>query len=130
MTDEPQATDSSETNDNGAPSKDERMWGLIAHLSSLVGYVIPFGNLVGPLIVWQIKKDESAFIADQGKEALNFQITVMLAILVCVPLMFVCIGIPMAMAVGVADLVFIIIAAIKANEGVAYRYPFTLRLVK
>lgn len=112
------------------PSKDARLWGMVAHLSALAGYVIPFGNFVGPLIIWQIKKDEHPFVADQGKESLNFQITVLLAILVCIPFMFICIGIPMVMAVGVAELVFIIIAAIKANEGETYRYPFTLRLIK
>ena len=131
MSDETQDTAGPETTPAGEPpSKDARLWAMIAHLAALAGYVIPFGNLIGPLLIWQIKKDEYPFAADQGKEALNFQITVLLAILVCVPLMFVCIGIPMAMAVGVADLVFIIIAAIKANEGVTYRYPFTLRLIK
>jgi len=130
MTDEPQATESTETNDGGSPSKDARLWGMFAHLAALAGYAIPFGNIIGPLVVWLIKKDELPFVADQGKESLNFQITVIIAILVCIPLMFVCIGIPMAIAVGIADLVFIIIASIKANEGVAYRYPLTLRLVK
>jgi uncharacterized Tic20 family protein len=117
------------TSAGGLPSKDARLWAMIAHLSAFAGYVLPFGNFIGPLIIWQTKKDVHPFAGEQGKEALNFQITVTLAILVCIPLMFICIGIPLAMAVGVADLVFIIIAAIKANEGVAYRYPFTLRLV-
>lgn len=130
MTDEPQPAETPETSNSGTPSKDECTWGLIAHLSSLAGYFIPFGNVIGPLVVWIVKKDESAFIADQSKEAMNFQITVMLAIMVCIPLMFVCIGIPMAIAVGIADLVFTIIAAIKANDGVMYRYPMTLRLIK
>ncbi len=130
MTDETPDSTSTESATAGTPSKDERLWGMLAHLSALVGYIIPFGNLIGPLVVWQMKKDEMPFVAEQGKESLNFQITVMIAIIICIPLMFVCIGIPMAMAVGVADLVFIIIAAIKANEGIAYRYPWTIRLVK
>jgi uncharacterized protein len=130
MSEETRETPGPDTTSAGdRPSKDARLWAMIAHLSAFAGYVIPFGNFIGPLVIWQVKKDEHPFAGEQGKEALNFQITVTLAILVCIPLMFVCIGIPLAMAVGVADLVFIIIAAIKANEGVAYRYPFTLRLV-
>lgn len=114
----------------GAPSAEERQWGLFAHLSALVGLVIPFGTIVGPLIVWQMKKAEMPFVDDQGKEALNFQITVFLALIVCIVLSFVLIGLLLLPIVGLAALVFTIIAGIKANEGVAYRYPFTLRLIK
>lgn len=130
MTDETHDSTTAEPAAGGAPSKDARLWGMLAHLAALTGYIIPFGNIIGPLVIWLIKKDEMPFVAEQGKESLNFQITVMIAIVICIPLMFVCIGIPMVIAVGVADLVFIIIAAIKANEGIAYRYPWTLRLVK
>jgi uncharacterized protein len=70
-------------------SSDERQWAMFAHLAALAGFVIPFGNLIGPLIVWQIKKNEMPFVDDQGKEALNFQITVCLAVLVCILLMVV-----------------------------------------
>lgn len=111
-------------------SAESRQWGLFAHLSALVGLIIPFGNLLGPLIVWQIKKAEMPFVDDQGKEALNFQITVTIAMLVCFVLMFIVIGILLMPLVGIAALVFTIIGAIKANEGVTYRYPFTLRLIK
>lgn len=115
---------------SGSPSAEERQWGLFAHLSALIGLVIPFGSIVGPLIVWQMKKAEMPFVDDQGKEALNFQITVFLALVVCIVLSFVLIGLLLLPIVGLAALVFTIIAGIKANEGVAYRYPFTLRLIK
>jgi uncharacterized Tic20 family protein len=112
-------------------SKDERTWGMLAHLAALAGFTgIPFGNVLGPLVVWLIKKEEFPFVDDQGKESLNFQITVMIGVLICIPLCFLCIGIPMLIALGIANLVFIVLAMIKANEGVAYRYPFTLRLIK
>ena len=110
--------------------KDARLWGMLCHMSALVGVVLPFGNLLGPLICWLVKKNEYPFVNDQGKESLNFQITVMIAILVCIPLMFICIGILLAIAIGIASVVFVIIAAIKANDGQAYRYPWTLRLIK
>lgn len=114
----------------GTPSAEERQWGLFAHLSSLIGFIIPFGNLIGPLVIWQIKKSEMPFVDDQGKEALNFQITIFLAVLVCLVLSFVLIGFLLLPLVGLAWLIFSIIGGIKANEGVAYRYPFALRLIK
>ena len=113
-----------------APAPESRQWGLFAHLSALAGLIIPFGNILGPLIIWQIKKAEMPFVDDQGKEALNFNITVALAFLVSIVLSFVLIGLLLMPLVGLAWLVFAIIAAIKANEGQYYRYPFTLRLVK
>jgi uncharacterized Tic20 family protein len=113
-----------------SPSAEERQWGLFAHLAALSGFIIPFGNMLGPLIVWQIKKNEMPFVDDQGKEALNFQITVTLAVLVCIILMFVLIGLLLLPIVGIAALVLTIIGGIKANEGERYRYPFALRLIK
>ncbi len=103
---------------------------MFAHLSALIGLVIPLGNILGPLVIWLIKKDTIPRVDDQGKEALNFNITVAIAALVGWILMFVLIGFLVLAAVFVAWLVFVIIATIKANEGVIYRYPFTLRLIK
>ena len=70
------------------------------------------------------------FVDDQGKESLNFQITVMIAAIVCIPLIFVCVGIVLLSVLGVLDLIFTILAAVQASKGVAYRYPFALRLIK
>ncbi len=103
---------------------------MFAHLSALSGVVIPFGNIIGPLVVWQIKKDTLPFAADQGKEALNFNITMLIAAFIGFLLTFVLIGLVLLPLIGIAWLVFTILAGIKANEGVAYRYPFALRLIK
>jgi uncharacterized Tic20 family protein len=114
-----------------APSAQERNWAVAAHLSPLLGLAVwAIGMLLGPLIVWLIKKDEMPFLNDQGREALNFQITVFLAGLVCSALIFLVIGVPLLFALSIFDLVFMIIGAVKASEGVAYRYPINLRLVK
>jgi len=115
---------------SGVPSADDRQWGMFAHLSALSGVVIPFGNIIGPLVVWQIKKDTLPFAADQGKEALNFNITMLIAAFIGFLLTFVLIGLVLLPLIGIAWLVFTILAGIKANEGVAYRYPFALRLIK
>lgn len=111
-------------------TQDERTMGLLAHLSAFAGVVIPFGNIGGPLLVWLLKRDQSAFVADQAREALNFQITATLAMIVSFVLMFVLIGIPMLIVVTLAWLVLTIVGGVRANEGRRYRYPFTLRLVK
>lgn len=110
-------------------SQDEKTWGMLAHLSSLSGFIVPFGSLLGPLIVWLVKRDTMPFVADQGKEALNFNITVLLAALVSCILMFVLIGFLLLAVVVVGWLVLTIMATIESNKGVAFRYPFTLRLV-
>ena len=119
---------------NGKPpvsgGSDERMWGMLCHLSTFAGYLIPFGNIVGPLIIWLIKKDEYAFVDDQGKEALNFQISVTIYSFVSIILLFVIVGILLLPAVIVFGVVMTIIAAIKANGGEYFRYPLTMRFVK
>ena len=126
----------SETNTNpasgaSAPTENERTWGMLAHLSALAGLVIPLiGNVLGPLLVSIARADQSAFVAAHAKEALNFNISVTLAAVVCALLMLVFIGFLLGSALFIAWLVMTLIAAIKASEGVAYRYPFSLRLVK
>ena len=112
------------------PEKDARNWGMICHLAALSGYIIPFGNVLGPLIVWAIKKDEHPFVNDQGKEALNFQLTMTIVAIVCFALMFVLVGFLLIAVFCVYALIMIIIASIKANEGVYYRYPYTYRFFK
>lgn len=114
----------------GEPSAEARQWALFAHLSALVGFIIPLGSVLGPLIIWQIKKAEFPFVDDQGKEALNFQITVLIAVLACLVLSVVLIGFLLLPVVGIAALVLTIMGGIKANNGETYRYPLTLRLIK
>jgi len=112
-------------------SKDERMWAMFCHLAALAGGIFPaFGNIIGPLVVWLIKKEEYPLVDDQGKESVNFQITLSIAGLILVPLCFLLIGIPLILALTVYGLVMIIIAAMKANEGERYRYPYTIRFIK
>jgi uncharacterized Tic20 family protein len=113
----------------GSPTAEERQWAMFAHLSALVGVIIPLGSIIGPLVIWLIKKDTMPFVNDQGKEALNFNITVAIAAIVGWILCFILIGFLVLAVLAIGWLVFVIIATIKANEGTTYRYPFTLRLV-
>lgn len=110
--------------------KDERTWAMLTHLLGLAGLLVPLGNIIGPLIIWAIKKDEFPLVDDQGKESLNFQITVTIGYVICIILMFVLIGIFLIIPLAIYSLVMIIIASIKANDGEAYRYPLTIRFIK
>ena len=114
----------------------ENSYAMLTHLSPLAGYVIPFGNIIGPLVMWLIRRDQSPFLERVGREALNFQITVMLAVAVCVVGIFVTFGIgiilfgPILAVIMIADIILIVMAAIAANEGREYRFPACLRLVQ
>ena len=112
------------------PTQDERTWGMLAHLSAFVGLVVPLGNIIAPLVIWLARRDGSAFVEIEAKEALNFNISVALGAIVCALLTLVFVGILLGVALFVTWLVMTIIAAIKASEGIGYRYPVSLRLVK
>lgn len=113
-----------------AMSKDEKMWAMLCHLSALALFIIPvFGNIIAPLVIWILKKEEFPHVDDQGKEALNFQISMTIYFTAAAFLILVAIGIVILPLLGIFWLIMIIIASIKANDGEKYRYPFTIRLV-
>lgn len=105
-------------------SNDDRNLAMLAHLLGIVS------GFVGALIIWLIKKDQSAFVDEQGKEALNFQITVMIAFVGSWILMFVLIGMLLMPLILIGNLVFCIIAALAVSRGEHYKYPFAIRLLK
>lgn len=124
-------------------ASEERTWGMLCHLSALSWMVgVPFGNILGPLIIWLVKKDQYPFVDDQGKESLNFQISIaiylftlgilaipaIIAAAFCFPLFFLLI--PLGLALLLMKLVCVIMGAIAANEGRIYRYPLTIRFLK
>jgi uncharacterized Tic20 family protein len=114
---------------------DARQWGMLCHLSALATLILPsLGNIIGPLIVWLIKKDQYPFVDAQGKEALNFQISLtiylyassLILALTCIGTALLIVTIP---ALLIAGLVFTIIASLEANKGLSYRYPMTIRFL-
>jgi uncharacterized protein len=114
-----------------------RMWAMWCHLSALAGYIVPLGNILGPVLVWQMKKDEFPIVNEHGREAVNFQISLLLYLLgggiAAFIGSFFCLGILLIPALGalaLAGMVFSIIAGVKANDGVFYKYPMNLRLIK
>ena len=111
--------------------KQARTWGMLCHLTALCCWVgVPFGNIVGPLTVWLIKKDETPLVDEQGKESLNFQISITIYAIVAAILMFILIGFPLLLAIAVAQIVLVIVASVKVSNGETYRYPFTIRFLK
>ena len=107
-------------------SQDDKTMGMIAHLSGIVT------GFIGPLVIWLINKDKSdkAWVIEEAKEALNFQITVLIAMFVCGALTLILIGLFLIPIVAIAALVLAIMAGLKANSGESYRYPFAIRLIK
>lgn len=107
----------------------ERNMALLAHLLGLAGYIFPFGNIIGPLVIMLTQQDKSSFAYDQARESLNFQITVTIAAIVATLLIFAIIGIFLLPLVMLLDVIFIILAAVAASRGERYRYPLTIRLI-
>ena len=115
------------------PQQEERTWAALCHAAAFATFVLPsFGSIIGPLVVWLIKKDVSPFVNDQGKEALNFQITAAIAWVAALIISAVTFGIGSLLfpLLWIAILVFCIMAGVKANEGTAYRYPVAIRFIK
>src|SRR4030043_533479 len=96
--------------------QDARTWAMFCHIGAFAGYIIPFGHIIAPLIIWLIKKDESPFIDDQGKESLNFQISISIYAIIAALLTLVVIGVVLLIALLTFDMVMVIIAAVKANS--------------
>ena len=112
------------------PSSDERTWAAITHLAALSTFVIGIGFIVGPLIPWLIKRDEMPFVDEAGKESLNFNISWFIWALVTLVLWLVLVGIALSIILGVAWLVLVVVAGVKASNGEQYRYPLTIRFIR
>ncbi len=108
----------------------EKEWAMFTHLISFGGFIIPFGNIIGPIILWNLKKDESKFVDEHGKEAVNFQITMTIFALVFIVLAIFCIGIFLLIAEAIFVLICVIWAAIEAYNGRYFKYPVSIRFIK
>jgi len=106
------------------PTSDERTFAILAHILTIVS------SFIAPLVIYLLKKDESAFVSEHAKESLNFQITMFILFMISFVLMLVLIGFLLIWLLSIANLVLVIIATIKANENKMYRYPINFRLIK
>ena len=112
------------------PSKDERTWAMLCHFSTYIGFIFPFGNIIVPLIIWLSKREDIPLVEDQGREALNFQISMTIYFIISGILCIILIGIPIVIGLIIFDFIITIVAAISANDGKYYRYPINLKLIK
>lgn len=114
--------------ENETLDRDTRMWAMVCHLSALASYIgIP--GIIAVIVIWLVKRDSHPCLDYHGRESLNFQITMCIAALISWALCFVLIGFVLLPLVVIVNLVFVIIAGIKANDGIAYRYPFCIRFL-
>ncbi len=122
--------DTETTREGGIP-REARKWAMICHIIALVGLLgNGIGFLVGPLVVWLLKREDHPFIDQQGKEAVNFQITAFIALFASALLTLLVVGFGLLLIVGLAMTIFPIVAAIKANRGEDYRYPISIRFIR
>jgi len=116
---------------SGGIDREERKWAMICHISALIGLLgNGVGFVVAPLIIWLLKREEYPFVDEQGKEIVNFQITMFIVMLICGILSLVVIGIPLMILTGLLMVILPVIGAIKANDGEHFRYPLTIRFIK
>ncbi|UCC97747.1 MAG: DUF4870 domain-containing protein [Phycisphaerales bacterium] len=122
----------------GEITKEARMWAMFCHLAGLVGLspILPgVGSAVAPFVIWQLKADEFPFVAEQGRRAVNFQLSMLLygavgAVICLITLVAVPLIPVVFFVVGLVDLIFVLIAAVHVNAGEHYRYPLTIRFFK
>jgi hypothetical protein len=113
-----------------APGREERQWAMLCHMSAMLMYFTAIGGVIAPLVIWLLKRDEMPFVADQGRETLNFQITTLLALTVCALLWLLILPLILIGVILLFHFVVTIIAAVKTSEGVTYRYPICWRLIR
>ena len=113
----------------GTSSAEARQWAMLMHLSQLANFVIPLAGVIAPIIMWQTKKDQLEDVDAHGKVIVNWLISSFIYSIGCVILSFILIGIPMLIALGAAAVGFAIYGAIKANDGIVWPYPLTIRFI-
>ena len=116
--------------ENRVLSETERNWAMLCHLSAFAGFFFPFGGIIGPLICWLTRRDESSWVNINGKASLNFQLSMLLYIVLAIPLCFIIIGFPIIILLWTLKVICIIIASVKAPKGELFRYPLVIPFIQ
>ena len=111
-------------------SQDEKNWGMFCHVAVFAGCIVPLGNIIGPLVIWLMKKDQYGFVDYNARQAMNFQITILIAMLLSALLAFVLIGILMLIGIGIFALIMTIRAIIQSGRGNYYTYPCSIKIIR
>lgn len=110
-------------------SSDDRTWGILAHASAFIGFILPLGNIIAPLLIWVIKKEDSRFVDENGRNAVNFQISWTIYLIVAALSILLLIGILLVPILLLAWLILVILATIRASNNEVYEYPLTINLI-
>lgn len=110
--------------------QEERNWAMFAHLSALLVYIFPYAYIAGPLLIWMLKRDMSWFVSEHSKEALNYNLSMLIYVTVAALLSCAFVGVPLLVGLAIFNLVVAIVAAVRAGNGEHYRYPLTIRFIK
>jgi uncharacterized protein len=116
--------------ENKVLSESERNWAMLCHLSAFAGFFFPFGGIIGPLVFWFTKKDESFWVYINGRDSLNFQLSLLLYIVLAIPLCFILVGIPIIIILGILKVTCIIIASVRASKGESFKYPLVIPFIQ
>jgi hypothetical protein len=116
--------------ENRVLSETERNWSMLCHLSAFAGFFFPFGGVLGPLICWLSRKDDSSWVNINGRNSLNFELSMLLYMVLAAPLCIIVVGFPIIFALGVLKVVCIIIASIKASKGELFKYPLVIPFIQ
>jgi uncharacterized protein len=116
--------------ENKVLSDSERTWAMLCHLTALSGFIIPFGGIIGPFICWQSRRYDSPWINLNGKASLNFQLSMLLYIVLAIPLCFIIIGIPIIIVLVILKIIFVIIASVRASAGEFIKYPLVIPFIQ
>lgn len=116
--------------ENRLLTENERNWSMLTHLSAFASFFFPFGGVLGPLIFWLSKKDESVWINMNGRAALNFNLSILLYSFLAFPLIFIVIGIPIFIAIWILRILCITIASIRAARGEVFKYPLSIPFIQ
>jgi uncharacterized protein len=116
--------------ENRVLSETERNWAMLCHLSAFAGFFFPFGGIIGPLICWLTKRDESYWIFINGRNSLNFQLSILLYIVLALPLCIIIVGFPIIAFFGTLKVICIIIASVRAAKGEVFKYPLMIPFIQ
>jgi len=111
-------------------TQSERDWAMFCHLSSFAGYFFPFGGIIAPLICWISRREGSEWVNQNGKSALNFQLSILLYNVMTIPLCFILVGIPILIFILIFEVVCIVVASIKASQGEVFKYPLSIPFIQ
>lgn len=116
--------------ENRVLSDTERNWAMFCHLSAFASFFFPFGGIIGPIICWLSKRDESMWVNINGRNSLNFQLSMLLYMVLALPLILIIIGIPIIIMLVVLKIICIVIASVKASKGELFRYPLMIPFIQ